>query len=196
MMAQNLLGGRLPLVNVAELDPAQYEMLAYLEATKLPWAKESGFKACLPNGSLIGPFNAFLHSPQIGRSYMAWVDAESSQTSLAPDVRQVVILTVGVAWHAAYEIYAHIAVARKAGVDEATIDAVRLGQEPVGAPNAVITAWRFTRELVETQSVSSAVYQTAVTIFGDRGLVDMVHLIGQYLATCALLNAFEVPVPE
>ena len=32
--------------------------------------------------------------------------------------------------------------------------------------------------------------------FGNKGLVDIVMLIGLYIATCAIINAFEVPVPE
>lgn len=32
--------------------------------------------------------------------------------------------------------------------------------------------------------------------FGQEGLVDMIYLIGIYLLTCAILNAFEVPAPQ
>jgi hypothetical protein len=32
--------------------------------------------------------------------------------------------------------------------------------------------------------------------FGHEGWVDMVMLIGLYLTTCAIINAFEVPAPE
>ncbi len=126
---------------------------------------------------------------------MVWVDAESARTSLPPEVRQVVILTVGVSWGAAYEIYAHAAVARRDGVDNETVEAIRAGREPDDASDAIVTAWRFTRELVESKSVPTPVYQAAKALFGERGLVDLLHLIGQYLATSALLNAFEVPAP-
>jgi hypothetical protein len=30
----------------------------------------------------------------------------------------------------------------------------------------------------------------------NKGVVDMVLLIGLYLATCSLINAFEVPAPD
>jgi hypothetical protein len=32
--------------------------------------------------------------------------------------------------------------------------------------------------------------------FGSQGLVDLAYLLGWYYTVCALLNAFEVPVPE
>lgn len=195
-MADEQFGGRLPLVDIASLDPAQKEMLDYLEANKFPWARQSGFQSRLPDGRVIGPFNVFLHSPEMGLAFNRWVDAESAHTTLPPDVRQVIILTVGVAWSAAYEVYAHLAVARKAGVNEATIDAISRGHEPGHASGSVVAAWRFTHQLVTTRSLTAPVYDAAKAAFGDRGLVDMIHLIGLYLATSALLNAFEVPAPR
>jgi hypothetical protein len=32
-------------------------------------------------------------------------------------------------------------------------------------------------------------------MFRNKGLVDMVMLIGLYLTVCSIVNAFEVPVP-
>jgi 4-carboxymuconolactone decarboxylase len=196
MKNDDVLGGRLPLVDVAQLTAAQGEMLNYLEETKFPWAEKSGFQARVSDGRVIGPFNIFPFGPEMGRAFNDWTDAESAHTSLAPDVRQVVILTVAAAWHAAYETYAHVAVARTAGVDEATITKIRAGQEPQGASETLLCAWRFTHELVETRAVSSPVFNAAKARFGDRGLVDMLHLIGIYLAGAALMNALEVPAPE
>jgi hypothetical protein len=33
-------------------------------------------------------------------------------------------------------------------------------------------------------------------LFGSKGLVDMVMLIGLYLTVCAIVNAFEISAPE
>jgi 4-carboxymuconolactone decarboxylase len=49
-------------------------------------------------------------------------ETEQKDTSLSQRVRQVVILAVGAVWKANYELYAHAAAARKAGISE---DAVR-----------------------------------------------------------------------
>ena len=59
-----------------------------------------------------------------------------------------------------------------------------------------LAAHRFTDELVRTHRVSDATYAAAEEAFGREGVLDMVHLTGMYLATSALLNAFEVPAPE
>jgi 4-carboxymuconolactone decarboxylase len=196
VMDSTALGGRLPLVDVARLDPAQQRMLDYLEGSKFPWAERAGFQAQLPDGRAIGPFNFFLHGPEMGLAFNAWMDAEGAGTTLARDIREVVILTVGSVWKAPYELYAHVAVARRVGLDEPVIEAIRTRREPAKASEAIRVAWRFTRDLVETHRVRPEVYAAARDVFGEGGLVDMIHLIGIYLTTCALLNAFEVAAPD
>ena len=86
-------GGRLPLVPEGDLDRAQGAMLEHLKPA-LEWAHESGFAATTADGRLIGPFNAFLHGPEMGEAYNGWVNAERMHTSLSPQAREVVILTV------------------------------------------------------------------------------------------------------
>ena len=48
---------------------------------------------------------------------------------------------------------------------------------------------------MRTRAVDDATYRTALEAFGQDGVLDMVHLIGMYLATSAVLNAFEIPAP-
>ena len=57
----------------------------------------------------------------------ATIPVRSSNVSLPRPIREVVILTVGVAWQAEYEIYAHVAVARAVGLSETVIDGLRQG---------------------------------------------------------------------
>ncbi|GJG85915.1 hypothetical protein tb265_10960 [Gemmatimonadetes bacterium T265] len=189
------LGGRLALLDPAALNAAQRGEYDYLAGKQLPRAKQSGFEAQLPDGRLVGPFNVFLYAPEIARGYGAWIDAYTAHTPLPDDVSQVIILAVGAAWGAVYEVYAHTAVARKAGLSDDAIRAITEGREPEGASPAARTAWRFADALARTRGVDDATYAEAVAVFGEAGVVAMVHLIGQYLATSALLNAFRVPAP-
>jgi 4-carboxymuconolactone decarboxylase len=61
---------------------------------------------------------------------------------------------------------------------------------------AELAAHRFTDELVRARTVTDETYGQTLEVFGQRGVIDMVHLIGIYLATSALLNAFEIPAPD
>ena len=190
------LGGRLLLLEPGTLDADQRALYDYLQQTKLPWAASSGFEAQLPDGCLIGPFNAFLYSPHLGQGFNDWIDAETAHTTVTSTVRQIIVLTVGAAWNSAYELYAHVAVARLTGLTDAQISALAAGQHPAGLSPAENTARDFTRALVTEHHVSDDLYRSTVDLLGTTATVDMTHLIGQYLATCALLNAFAVPAPR
>lgn len=190
------LGGRLQLLRPGDLLPAQQELYGYLLATKLRWAEESKFQGQLADGRMIGPFNGFLQTPEMSRAFNDWVDAEAAHTSLAGDVRQVIVLAVGTAWDAAYEIYAHAAVGRQAGLSEATIQSIIAGHEPHDLSPQAAAAYRFTDALARERSVDDALYAATVAALGTQGVADMVNLIGIYLATSALLNAFRIPVPK
>ncbi len=189
------LGGRLPLLRPADLDADQKSLYQAMNASMIPWARKSGFQADTTGGSLIGPFNPLLYSPKLGQAFMDLLAAEREHTSLDAKVREVVILTVGAVWRSAYELYAHRAVAAKAGLDPMTIDALATGRPPAGLTDAQAAAHAFTHQLAADHAVAADVYGRAVDHFGPRGVVDMVHLIGLYMATSGLLNAVAVPVP-
>ncbi len=189
------LGGRLPLLPPAELDAEQTRLHQALVATMVPWAKKSGFQADLPDGRLIGPFNGFLYSPRIGQAFVDLLHAEQADTALPAAVREVVILSVGAVWRSAYELYAHRAVAQQQGLDPLVIDALATGRPPVGLTDEQAAAHAFATALAADHAVPADVYQRAVDHFGPKGVVDLVHLVGLYMATSALLNAAAVPAP-
>ena len=58
------------------------------------------------------------------------------------------------------------------------------------------SAYAFTRELVQDHRVAPETYARAEEALGHKAMVDMVLLIGLYLTTCSIINAFEVPAPE
>jgi 4-carboxymuconolactone decarboxylase len=115
------LGGRLPILHRKDLSPSQRAAYELVDRQFVPWAEASNFESKTPDGGLIGPFNSVLYSPELSSAFLAWQTAEEKHTSLDPRVRQVTILAVGALWKADYELYAHAAVGRKAGLSERTI---------------------------------------------------------------------------
>ena len=135
------LGGRLPLLTPAELDPEQARLRDHLAATRGADARAAGFALELPGGEVIGPFNAFLRVPGIFQALQQWA-AAIRHYDLPADVQQVAILTVGAAWHSDYEVYAHTAEARHAGVPDSDVDAIVAGRPPTGLSGPASLAHR------------------------------------------------------
>ena len=189
------LGGRLPLLDPQALSIAQKEIYDRLNMTMIPWADGAHFKSKTEGGRLIGPFNPILFSPHISARFLDLHDGEEKDTSLSERVRQVVILSVGAVWKSEYELYAHTAAAREAGISEGAIRTLAIGRLPNDLSDQEKIAQRFARQLSAEHRVDAALYGAAEHAFGQQGIVDIVYLTGIYHIVCALLNAFEVPVP-
>src|SRR6202162_4443380 len=100
---------RLPLIAPAQLTPQQKAL--YDEMRKGIASNFNAFKVVREDGALMGPWNPWLHEPGIGKAIWDLTMAMTANATLPDNVRQVVILVVGARFDAAYEIYAHIAVA-------------------------------------------------------------------------------------
>ena len=190
---------RLPLLDPAALNPEQHNLYERIQASMLPWARKSGFEAETPDDRLLGPFNAFLYSPELGAAQLNYLKTEQDATCLDARVREVVILSVGAVFESRYELYAHRAVSATVGLAAEDIEALATGGE-IGSETklrpAEVTAHRFVRAVAKDHRVAPELYAEAQKAFGHKGLVDMLHLAGLYMTVSSLLNAFEAPAPE
>lgn len=190
------LGGRLPLLDPRALSGAQKEIYDRMNRTFVSWSDRIHFQTKTEDGRLIGPFNPILFSPSISSSFLDLHDAEEKYTSLDERVRQVVILVVGAVWKSDYELYAHSAAARKAGLSENAIRTLATGGLPDDLSSQEKVAQRYARQFSAEHRVDDGLYRSAVHAFGEQGVVDLTYLIGIYHITCGLLNSFEIPAPD
>ena len=190
------LGGRLPLYDREALEPAQKELFDWLMNKAVPWAEGAGFQAGIEAGQLIGPFNPALLTPAISKAFMEFVLVEHENTSLSQRAREVVILTVGAAWQAPYELYAHCAVGRYVGLSDDEVRILAEGRLPKDLSDTETVAHRVARALSVEHRLDDALYREAEKLLGANGIMDAVVLTGIYHTVCAILNAFAIPAPS
>jgi 4-carboxymuconolactone decarboxylase len=194
--ASDALGGRLPLVDPAALTGDQRGLFDLLSHTLVAWAKSVNVLAATDDGRLIGPFNPALYSPAISAKFIELQMFEPLHTSLPEPVREVVILAVGAVWRADYELYAHSAAARKAGISEEAVKALNNGEIPDDLSAEEKIAGRVARQLSRDHRVDNTLYHEAEKAFGRKGLVDMAALIGAYHCVCTTLTMFNIAAPS
>src|SRR4051794_4847028 len=97
------LGGGLPLPDPATLTPAQRELYDQLIASWVVFTDKLGIQSTTEDGRLIGPFNALLLHPEVTAKLLEFQVAESTNTSLSPSMREVVIIVLGYVYRADYE---------------------------------------------------------------------------------------------
>jgi 4-carboxymuconolactone decarboxylase len=147
------------------------------------------------DGGLVGPFNAFVHAPDVGRHLGALGATVRFGTSIDRRLSELAIITVGARWQAEFEWWAHARMARRHGVPDAVVDAIARGEEPPFAADDERVIYAVASELTGTGRVSQDAYDAARRLLGDGGMVELVSLCGYYTLISFVLNAFEVPLP-
>jgi len=176
---------RLPPLVETDLDPAQRGLLDALR---------SG-----PRGGALkldGPFGCYMHAPEIGHLIQALAAYCRFKTSLPKRLSELAILTVGRLWISQYEFHVHSGEAERAGVKPQTVRDIRAGRAPAKAPRDERALYDFIVELHRKRRVSDRTYARAQTLLGDRGMVELLAIVGSYTLTCMVLNTFNVPLPE
>ena len=147
------------------------------------------------DGGLIGPFNAFVHAPEVGRNLSELGRVIRFGTSIERRLSEIAIITVGARWKAEFEWWAHARMARDHGVAGEIVDAIGTGAEPPFVADDERTVHAAARQLAETGRLDQDTYDRAQRLLGDAGMVELVSLCGYYTLISFLLNAFAVPLP-
>ena len=147
------------------------------------------------SGGLRGPFNPWLHAPEVGRRAADLGGHLRFATSVERRLLESAIITTGARWKAEFEWWAHVPMARENGVSEAVIEAIgRGGLSPSSATtNGSCTRWRI--ELADDGHLGPQTYADAQALLGDRGMVELVTLCGYYVLVSYTLNAFDIGLP-
>lgn len=185
---------RLPLIAPQDLTPEQRPL--YDEMRKGIASNFNAFKVENEDGSLMGPWNPWLHEPRIGKAIWDLTMAMTASASLPDPVRQIVILVVGAYYDASYELYAHIAVADKEGMPALQLATLCSGTKPPDLSPEQGVAYDLAYALVRGGVLPQPIYALAVQTFGQHGTNEMIYLVGLYALVSTTLNGFNVPVPE
>jgi len=185
---------RLPLIDPADLTPEQRpiydDMKAGIEKNF------QGFATIAKNGALLGPWNPWLHEPGIGKAIWDLTMAMTANATLPDAIRQIVILVVGARYDAAYEIYAHIAIAEREGMKPERLASLVADVKPADLTAEESVAYDLAFKLVRGGVLPEPLYRLAVDTFGQHGTNEMIYLVGLYSLVSMTLNGFNVPVPE
>ncbi|HEY6257694.1 MAG TPA: carboxymuconolactone decarboxylase family protein [Xanthobacteraceae bacterium] len=178
-----LRGGRFRPLAYAELSPAQ-KVLADA-------ALASGRK------SLDGPLNITLRSPEmaeLSRGLDAYLRFDS--TAVPHKFKEIAIMLTARFWGGQYVWYSHRQQALDSGLSAAFIDAMAAGARPadMSADEAIVLD--FCEELLATRQVSDAHFKAMAERFGERGIVELIGLMGRYHALTMLFAVDRYPLPE
>ena len=185
---------RLPII--APADRTEEQKPLYEDMKKGISSNFADFRTVDENGSLIGPWNPWLHEPVIGKAVWELTKAMTAQATLKDEPRQIAILVTGAHFDAAYEIYAHIAVAERENMPAKRLSELCANIKPHDLSEEESVAYDVALALVNGGVLPEPCYRLAVDTFGQHGANELIYLVGLYAMVSMTLNGFNVPVPE
>ena len=142
-------------------------------------------------GGVQGPFTMFLHCPPLAHRVMDLGAYVRFEGKLDHRVRVLAAMVVAREFEAAYVWGAQTGQARKQGVPEATIAAIR-DQHSRGVPKEDAQIVDFTRDLIRKHRVDAAAMRALQQRFGDEQFIELTGTIGYYSMLAMTVNACEL----
>ena len=143
-------------------------------------------------GGISGPFTMFMHCPDIAAHMEALGGYVRFQGKLDMRVRVLAAMAVGREFDALYVWGAQAGIARKLGVPESTITAIR-EKHTRGVPAEDAQIIEFTRDLLRKHRVGDAAAQVLIERFGKEQFIELTGSIGYYSLLAMTVNACELP---
>jgi 4-carboxymuconolactone decarboxylase len=142
-------------------------------------------------GGIQGPFTMLLHCPQLASHMVNVGGYVRFEGSLDMRVRVLAAMTVAREFDAVYVWGAQTGSARRQGVPEATITAIR-EKHSRGIPTEDAQIVDFTRTLIRKHRVDDASAKALQARFGDEQFVELTGVIGYYSMLAMTANACEL----
>jgi 4-carboxymuconolactone decarboxylase len=147
-----------------------------------------------PRQGLGGPFNVLLRSPEMGDLAQKLGEYARFRPAVPAKLRELAIIVTARHWTAQYEWNAHRRAAAQAGLSADVIDAIANRKRPAKMQPDEEAVYNFATELLETKQVRDETFKAAVDKFGEKGVVDIIGVMGYYQMVSMLLNVDRYPL--
>jgi alkylhydroperoxidase family enzyme len=161
--------------------------IAYPDTAQLPDELQD---AVTQRGSL-NVYRMIMHSPGMAPGFLELADAVLQTNSLPAPWRELVILRVGHAYEAAYEVHHHKNLAKWVGLSDIAIAAAATGAAE-GLPNDEAAILGRTDQLLAVHTLDDSECKAALDLLTVNQLADCVLTVGFYQLVCNFLNTFSV----
>ena len=146
-----------------------------------------------PRKGVKGPFIALLRSPELMQRLQKVGEYLRYGSSLEPRVSELLMLIVARQWTQQFEWSVHVPLALRAGVSADTVAAIADGRRPAAMAADEALAYDFADEVLRARGVSDATYAAALERFGERGVIDMLGVLGYFVMISMVLNVTHTP---
>ncbi|MBR0781837.1 carboxymuconolactone decarboxylase [Bradyrhizobium iriomotense] len=142
------------------------------------------------------PYRAYIRNPELAPKLSAMSDYLRWNSSLPARLSEFAILITARQWTAQYEWFAHYPLAMKAGLDPDVAKDIANGVRPKAMKDDEAALYDLAMALHRDKRVSDEVYRAAQQKFGERGIMDIIGLIGYYDLVSMTLITMQAEAPN
>ena len=181
----------------ADIDPESLSRLRALSRDDLDAQGKAAYDLVIGNGPkpLTGPRMAGMYSPKIAESWHILNEYLRGEGVIGSRLTEVAILVTAWEIEQHYEWSAHEPDALRFGVPQVVIDTIKYDREPVELGREETLIIRLGRQLFREHEVSTELFAEAVELFGERGTVELVTVMGDYVMVGVVLTAINQHIP-
>jgi 4-carboxymuconolactone decarboxylase len=149
-----------------------------------------------PRKGVFGPFIPLMRSPELMDRMQRVGEYLRFNSSIATKLNEFAMCIAARHTTNHFEWAVHYPNAVKGGVAKAALDAIGEGRNPHGLAGDEQLVYDFSTELLRSHGVCDATYERAIEQFGEQGVIDLVGLLGYFLAICLVMNVAHAPPPK
>lgn len=146
-------------------------------------------------GKVPAPMIAWLRNPEFARRGQKLGELLRYETTLEPQLTELAILVCGRHWTSHHEWQAHKKMGLDAGLDPKLIAAIAARRTPTMDDERQRAVYEVSSTLLSTGRVPTHLYAFGVSQLGERGMVELVGVLGYYCMVSLTLNTFELGLP-
>jgi len=186
---EQTMQGRVQPFEPGALEPAQRELFEAIAGGPRAQGPQH-FALTRPDGSLRGPFNAFLLAPELGGAIQNLGAAIRYRGELTPRAREIAILLVAAHWDSEFEREAHEAVGAASGLRPDELAALRDGDATAFAGDEGVVAAATVQLLAG--DLDNELWRVASEAIGAEMVFELTTLVGYYSTLALQLRVFRV----
>jgi 4-carboxymuconolactone decarboxylase len=142
------------------------------------------------------PMMAWLNSPEMARHATRLGEVLRFDTIFPAKLSEIAILVTARYWTSHYEWFAHKRLALAGGMDPQIADDIRDRRTPTFDDPKAKMIYDVAKSLHEGHGLARPLYDEAVNVLSERGVVEVIGLCGYYTLVSMTLNTFEFGLPD
>ena len=187
----------------SDIDPQSFSRLPLIQREKLSGNALRVYDAVVGKDAdgknraapPLGPAATSLYSPGVALP-MNQLNQYLRNPVVGTAMYQICTLIAAREFDEPYEWNSHEAGAKRANVDQKTIDAIKFNRPLDGVPEKDALVIRFGRAIFQDRKVSPELYAKVVEAFGQQGMFELTAIMGDYAMAAIMLRAVDQHVPN